>query len=45
VDGHSEEFKAGEAFIIPIGFKGSWETLEPVRKFYTVYEKKAPAKL
>jgi uncharacterized cupin superfamily protein len=42
-DGHSEEFQAGDAFIIPIGFKGSWETISAVRKYYTTFEKNVPA--
>ncbi|KAL6049660.1 Cupin domain-containing protein [Balamuthia mandrillaris] len=42
-DGHVEEFKAGDAFIIPIGFKGYWETVEDLRKFYCVWEPKPAA--
>lgn len=28
--------KAGDAFIIPPGFKGTWETVEKVRKHYVI---------
>jgi len=35
--GHVETYTKGDTFLIPIGFKGVWETLEPVRKFYAIY--------
>ncbi|HZS81478.1 MAG TPA: cupin domain-containing protein [Stellaceae bacterium] len=35
--GHVETYRAGDTFLIPNGFKGVWETVEPVRKFYAVY--------
>ena len=38
VDGQKYTFKAGQAFIIPKGFKGSWETVEPVEKIYAIYQ-------
>lgn len=28
--------KQGDAFIIPAGFKGTWETVEKVRKHYVI---------
>lgn len=34
--GGSEEFGPGDAFVVPRGFKGVWETLEPVRKIYAI---------
>jgi hypothetical protein len=37
-DGTAQEFKAGDAFVIPAGFAGTWETLEPVRKWYAIFE-------
>lgn len=37
-DGVPHEFGPGDSFVIPAGFKGSWETLEPVRKIYVIYE-------
>jgi uncharacterized cupin superfamily protein len=36
--GESAEFAAGDAFLIPAGFDGEWETLEPVRKLYVIYQ-------
>lgn len=37
-DGTAREYAAGDAFVIPAGFRGTWETLEPVRKYYAIYE-------
>jgi len=37
VAGHEETFGPGSAFIIPPGFKGSWEALEPLRKYYVTF--------
>ncbi|WP_323845816.1 cupin domain-containing protein [Microbulbifer magnicolonia] len=37
-DGHSERVMAGDAFCIPAGFEGSWETVGSVKKFYAIYE-------
>jgi len=34
-----ETYRAGDSFLIPSGFKGTWETIEPVRKFFVIYEK------
>ena len=39
-DGKAQEFKTGDAFIIPAGFEGTWETIEPVRKWYAIFEAK-----
>jgi len=38
--GKAERFKAGDAFVIPAGFKGTWETVQKVRKFYAISERK-----
>ena len=35
-EGKSWTLKAGDGFIIPAGFKGTWETLETVRKHYVI---------
>lgn len=40
-DGHAETFTVGDAFIIPKGFTGTWETIEAVRKWYVIFEPKA----
>jgi uncharacterized protein len=34
--GKKWRFKAGDAFVIPAGFKGSWETVKTVRKHYVI---------
>lgn len=37
-DGVTKRFKAGDRFVIPAGFKGTWEVLEKARKVYVIYE-------
>ena len=32
--------KKGDGFLIPPGFKGTWESVEPARKRYAVFEAK-----
>ena len=34
--GKSWTLKKGDAFIIPAGFKGTWETVRKVRKHYVI---------
>ncbi len=34
--GAPREFGAGDAFAIPRGFRGVWETVEPLRKIYAI---------
>jgi uncharacterized cupin superfamily protein len=36
--GRRWEFRQGDSFVIPSGFAGTWEVLEPVSKFYVIYE-------
>ncbi|UDL93752.1 cupin domain-containing protein [Lichenihabitans sp. PAMC28606] len=36
--GHAEIFRSGDSFVVPAGFKGTWENLEPVRKFYAIHK-------
>ncbi len=31
-------FSAGASFVIPAGFNGVWEVLEPTAKLYVIYE-------
>lgn len=38
-DGTEATYTAGETFLIPSGFSGTWETVAPVRKFFAVYTK------
>jgi uncharacterized cupin superfamily protein len=40
-DGSSVVFGPGSTFVIPAGFIGTWETLEPVKKIYTIWQAKA----
>ena len=37
--GRSARFTAGEAFVIAAGFRGTWETVDPVKKLYAIHEK------
>ena len=37
-DGHVDEYGMGDGFVIPMGFKGTWETLKPVRKWYVIWQ-------
>lgn len=37
-DGSKATFKAGDAFVSPAGFTGTWEIVEPAKKFYAFYE-------
>jgi uncharacterized cupin superfamily protein len=39
-NGEAQAFKAPCSFMIPSGFRGAWEALTPVRKFFVIYEKK-----
>ncbi len=34
VDGGRREFAAGDAFVVPRGFRGTWETMEPSVKYF-----------
>jgi len=38
--GNSETVKTGDAFVIPKGFAGTWETVQKVRKWYVIFEPK-----
>jgi uncharacterized cupin superfamily protein len=38
--GTSWSFSAGASFIIPAGFTGTWEVVEPARKLYALFEPK-----
>jgi len=39
-EGESWTIRKGEAAIIPEGFKGTWDTVEPVRKHYVTLDAK-----
>ena len=36
--GEARLYRAGDTFVIPSGFRGTWEVLEPCRKIYAIYE-------
>lgn len=38
IDGESFTVKAGDEFVIPAGFKGTWKVVEPTRKRFVSYE-------
>ena len=38
--GNSKTLRVGDRFVIPAGFKGTWEVLEPCKKVYVVFEQK-----
>jgi len=37
-DGSQRTFRAGDAFVLPAGFTGTWEIVEPAKKLYAYYE-------
>jgi uncharacterized protein len=37
-DGSVTTFRAGDAFVSPAGFTGTWEVVEKAKKFYAFYE-------
>ncbi|SEM59732.1 hypothetical protein SAMN04487857_103120 [Pseudomonas sp. ok272] len=39
-EGNAKTLRAGDRFVIPAGFKGTWEVLEPCRKVYVAFEQK-----
>lgn len=39
-NGHSLTVQAGDEFIIPAGFVGTWEVIEPSTKRFVIYERK-----
>ncbi|HSH84543.1 MAG TPA: cupin domain-containing protein [Guyparkeria sp.] len=36
--GKSQTFSSGDSFVIPSGFEGTWEVVEPVRKLYVIFQ-------
>ncbi len=36
--GRQWTFQAGDTFVIPAGFAGTWEVIEPTAKLYVIYE-------
>jgi uncharacterized cupin superfamily protein len=37
--GERYEFRAGDAFVVPSGFEGTWEVVEPCKKWYAIFER------
>ncbi|WP_157953649.1 cupin domain-containing protein [Zobellella maritima] len=35
--GNCKEFRQGDAFLIPYGFKGTWQVLEFTKKYYVIF--------
>jgi uncharacterized cupin superfamily protein len=42
LDGGSHQFSAGDSFVVPAGFEGTWEVLEDCEKLYAIFEAAAP---
>lgn len=40
-EGNAKTLRTGDRFVIPAGFKGTWEVLETCRKIYVMFEPKA----
>lgn len=36
--GQRWSFKAGDSFVIPSGFSGTWHVIEPMSKLYVIFE-------
>ena len=36
--GTARLYRAGDSFVIPSGFRGTWEVVEACRKLYAIYE-------
>jgi uncharacterized cupin superfamily protein len=39
--GERSEFTAGDSFVVPAGFSGTWEVVESCRKLYALFERQA----
>ena len=39
-DGNAKTLRVGDRFVIPAGFRGTWEVLEACRKVYVIFEQK-----
>jgi uncharacterized cupin superfamily protein len=36
--GRSWTFKSGDSFVVPAGFAGTWDVIEPTRKLYALFD-------
>ena len=41
ITGHAVTVAAGDSFVIPRGFVGTWEVVEPTRKRLVIYDRGA----
>jgi uncharacterized cupin superfamily protein len=41
--GARQEFIAGDSFVVPAGFVGTWEVVEGCRKLYAIFEPRDPS--
>ncbi|EMN5134289.1 cupin domain-containing protein [Burkholderia contaminans] len=41
-EGNAKTLRAGHRFVIPPGFRGTWEVVERTRKIFVAYEEQAP---
>ena len=41
VSGEKYEMRAGDAFVVPAGFEGTWEVVEPCKKWYALFERRS----
>jgi uncharacterized cupin superfamily protein len=37
-NGEKHDLRAGDAFLVPAGYEGTWEVAEPCKKWYVVFE-------
>lgn len=37
-NGVGQSFTAGDAFVVPRGFRGTWETVDAVRKLFAIFD-------
>jgi uncharacterized cupin superfamily protein len=37
-DGSVATYRAGDSFVVPAGFTGTWEVTRPARKLYAIYQ-------
>jgi uncharacterized cupin superfamily protein len=42
VSGIRHDVRIGDAFVVPAGFEGTWDVHEPCKKWYAIFEPKAP---
>lgn len=40
--GNTETFRAGEAFVLPSGFSGTWHMPRPIRKYNAMHRRSGP---